>query len=244
MTQTQIQSQQNNLRPWLSVGLAALGVAGLFAARAFVDASGITLHENSAINMNILYQSLTLVLALVILGILYMLYPQKFRNFARFGDQSAHPEPVSFLGISAKDTWRSVGISFSVIVTLATSLFLFFNVLGSQLPGISALSLLPWALLFALVNSFVEEALTRFTVVVGLHGAVDNRMIYIISALVFGIPHYFGTPGGILGSIMAGFLGWLLAKSIVETRGIFWSWFIHFLQDVVIFFALFVVVAG
>jgi hypothetical protein len=29
----------------------------------------------------------------------------------------------------------------------------------------------------------------------------------------------------------------LLAKSVVETNGIFWAWFIHFLQDIVIFSA-------
>lgn len=244
MNQPQTYTSHNSLRPWLSVGLAALGVAGLFVARALVDSSGISLHENSAINANILYQSLTFVLALGVLGILYALYPQKFRHFARFGDQSTHPEPVSFLGINAKDTWRSVGTSFAVIVTIATSAFLFFNVFGGELPGLAALVVLPWALLFAVVNSFVEEALTRFTVVVGLHGTLDNRYIYILSALVFGIPHYFGTPGGVLGSIMAGFLGWLLAKSIVETRGVFWAWFIHFLQDVVIFFALFTIAAA
>jgi len=36
---------------------------------------------------------------------------------------------------------------------------------------------------------------------------------------------------------MAGFLGWLLARSVVDTRGMFWAWFLHFLQDVVIFTA-------
>ncbi|MFT6005009.1 MAG: hypothetical protein ACI8UQ_002153, partial [Bacteroidia bacterium] len=50
--------------------------------------------------------------------------------------------------------------------------------------------------------------------------------------------HYFGTPGGIIGVIVAGFLGWFLAKSILETKGFFWAWFIHFLQDVVIITAM------
>jgi hypothetical protein len=36
---------------------------------------------------------------------------------------------------------------------------------------------------------------------------------------------------------MAGLLGWLLAKSVLETNGIFWAWCIHFLQDIVIFSA-------
>jgi hypothetical protein len=29
-------------------------------------------------------------------------------------------------------------------------------------------------------------------------------------------------------------LGWLLARSVMDTRGMGWAWFIHFLQDVVI----------
>lgn len=37
---------------------------------------------------------------------------------------------------------------------------------------------------------------------------------------------------------MAGLMGWLLAKSVAETNGIFWAWTIHFLQDVVIISAL------
>jgi len=33
---------------------------------------------------------------------------------------------------------------------------------------------------------------------------------------------------------MAGFLGWLLAMSLVETQGLLIAWAIHFAQDVVI----------
>jgi hypothetical protein len=51
---------------------------------------------------------------------------------------------------------------------------------------------------------------------------------------MFGLPHYFGTPSGVIGVLMAGFLGWLLAMSLVETQGIFLAWAIHFVQDVVI----------
>lgn len=80
---------------------------------------------------------------------------------------------------------------------------------------------------------FVQE-LSRLTVHKPL--ALDRRAIAILSGLIFGIPHHFGTPGGILGAAMA--------KSVMETRGIFWAWFIHFLQDVVIFAALFSVVLG
>jgi len=36
-------------------------------------------------------------------------------------------------------------------------------------------------------------------------------------------------------------LGWLLDKSIAETEGMFWVWFIHFSRDVIIFTGLFLV---
>ena len=56
--------------------------------------------------------------------------------------------------------------------------------------------------------------------------------------MLFGGGHYFGTPGGVTGVLLAGFLGWLLSKSIAETHGFGWAWLIHFVQDVVIFVAI------
>ncbi len=59
-----------------------------------------------------------------------------------------------------------------------------------------------------------------------------------ISACFFGIAHYFGTPGGISGVVASTFMGWILGKVMIETRGLFWAWWIHFLSDIVIFFFL------
>jgi len=55
------------------------------------------------------------------------------------------------------------------------------------------------------------------------------------SAYFFGIAHYFGTPGGVLGGLLSIFMGWILGKGMVETRGLFWTWWIHFLSDIAIF---------
>jgi membrane protease YdiL (CAAX protease family) len=55
-----------------------------------------------------------------------------------------------------------------------------------------------------------------------------------MSALIFGVIHYFGMPGKIPGMLMAGFMGWLLTFAIIQTSGIFWAWSIHFAQDVII----------
>jgi len=44
-----------------------------------------------------------------------------------------------------------------------------------------------------------------------------------------------GVPYGVIGVTMATFLGWLSGKAMLETRGFFWAWFIHVVQDVLIF---------
>jgi membrane protease YdiL (CAAX protease family) len=56
----------------------------------------------------------------------------------------------------------------------------------------------------------------------------------VITAVLFGLRHYYGQPSGPLGVVMAGIAGWFWARSMIETRGFFWAFFIHMVQDVVI----------
>ncbi|MEW8497402.1 MAG: hypothetical protein AB2699_02760, partial [Candidatus Thiodiazotropha taylori] len=53
--------------------------------------------------------------------------------------------------------------------------------------------------------------------------------------LFLGVAHFSGMPHGLIGMLMAGFLGWFLAKSVIETQRVFWAWSIHLIQDVVIY---------
>jgi hypothetical protein len=47
--------------------------------------------------------------------------------------------------------------------------------------------------------------------------------IFLISWILFGIPHFAGMPNGIAGVNLAGVLGFVLAKSMYETNGFFWT---------------------
>ena len=100
---------------------------------------------------------------------------------------------------------------------------------------IQALPLLPAVFLLAVMNSFSEEMNYRASQLAVLQGALSNRHALLLTAAYFGIGHYYGVPYGIIGVLMAGILGWLPGKSMVETKGFLWAWFIHFLQDVMIF---------
>ncbi len=68
-----------------------------------------------------------------------------------------------------------------------------------------------------------------------LEDAVGQNQAFWLTAALFGIGHFYGIPYGVIGVLMAGFLGWWLGKSMLETRGLWWAWFIHFVQDVWIF---------
>ena len=90
-------------------------------------------------------------------------------------------------------------------------------------------------LLAAALNAFNEEVTYKASFLSVLEGPVGPHQAVYMVAAYFGIGHYYGVPYGVIGVLLAGFLGWFLAKSMQETRGLFWAWFIHFWQDVWIF---------
>lgn len=106
-------------------------------------------------------------------------------------------------------------------------------------------SLLPAVLLFAATNAWSEEIVSRFVIVAGLEGKLEPVTICWVSGILFGAAHFFsGTPNGLFGFIMTGILGGLLAKSVIETRGLGWALLIHFILDCIIFGAGAMVLAG
>ncbi|HKL12543.1 MAG TPA: CPBP family glutamic-type intramembrane protease, partial [Halanaerobiales bacterium] len=56
-----------------------------------------------------------------------------------------------------------------------------------------------------------------------------------LTSLFFGIAHFYGVPYGVVGVIMATFLGYIIGKSMLETRGFFWAFIIHMILDILIF---------
>jgi membrane protease YdiL (CAAX protease family) len=232
---------KNNLKlllialPVILLGTLSLLYFGALQPDIIPDWFSISLVSNSFVDTKLKYQIVTFGVALVVLAIIYILNPHNAKRFYKVGVLNAPAEPIKWLDIKSTDRWGKVGGTFAVIISLATGAFIYFNVARGQSLEAENVRFLPFILILAAMNAFTEEAITRLSVVTALDGIAPRPVIYVTSALIFGIPHYFGVPGGILGSLMAGFLGWLLAKSIAEIEGIFWAWFIHFLQDVIIF---------
>jgi CAAX amino terminal protease family. len=151
------------------------------------------------------------------------------------GDMNAEAGPVSLLGIKPSERWSQLGCNFAVILSLGTLIFL---VLAGRPPlniVIRALPFLPFVLIAAVLNAFNEEMTYKASFLSVLENVVGKYQALWLMAAYFGIGHFYGIPYGVIGVIMAGFLGWFLGKSMLETRGLGWAWLIHFVQDVLIF---------
>ena len=225
---------------WLSILVIILTCGLVFISNM---TKGVILFSNYsiAVNKHIIYQLVTILISITFLGLLSYFKPDNFREFFKLGNIKGEITATKFIGINPKEheNWLHLGINFSIIITTVTALLVYFQLVKeSAIAAEKVISLLPFSLLFALSNSFVEESITRLGVVIILADKIDESKIPFISGILFGTVHYWGNPGGVPGVLAAGFLGWLLAKSIIETKGIFWACLIHFLQDVVIFSAM------
>jgi hypothetical protein len=178
---------------------------------------------------------LDIALALTILLALWLMFRDRRAFFLTRGQLDASIEPVRWLGI--KDgTWKFFGWIFAVIAAILVAVPTVLALKPSSEVLLQAASLLPLAILFAAINAFTEESYFRLSFLSTLTETVGKNHVLLMSAFYFGMNHWlYGSPGGLVGFLMTAFLAWLIGKSILETKGLFWGWFIHFLPDVVIF---------
>jgi hypothetical protein len=57
------------------------------------------------------------------------------------------------------------------------------------------------------------------------------------------LPYFCGFPPGIGGPLLAGFLGWVPAKCMVETKGFLWPWILQMPLDIMAILAILVTTA-
>jgi membrane protease YdiL (CAAX protease family) len=87
-----------------------------------------------------------------------------------------------------------------------------------------ALVLLPLALVFGAVNALSEELRFRCVLLARLVPVTDAETAVWMTALLFGLAHWYGgNPSGPSGVALTSLFGLLLAKSMLETRGLFWA---------------------
>lgn len=218
----------------LTLLLVILAGAGIFALRPIVQKIRAVFHADKTVDYQIKFQSLQLILATIVLALTYLLNPQNFKTFFQPGNINANISQIPWLGVTGQETWLEIALTLGFFITVATGIFMFLQLKKAGVDYRYFLFSLLWSIPFSIANAFSEEAIFRMGIVSPLYGIFSVSIIILISGVLFGLPHYFGQPSGIVGVLMAGFLGWLLAMSLVETQGLLIAWGIHFAQDVVI----------
>ncbi len=224
------------LRSFLALFLALIAIEWFVYTRVDTLPFYKTWLGNPSFNVYMLAeQSLRLLVTAGMIATLFIIKKNPSTFFLVKGDISAPVEPVRWLGVDKGTKWNKFGLILTFCISLGTLAFL---VIAGRPPlniVIKALPFLPAVLLAATLNAFNEEMTYKASFLSVLENPVGGRQALLLMAAYFGLGHYYGVPYGIIGVIMAGFLGWILGKSMLETRGFFWAWFIHFIQDVLIF---------
>ena len=151
------------------------------------------------------------------------------------GNPGAPAQPISFLGLRKPVPWTWLGPAVIAVFALALAPYLYltvhpnFNFVGR------IFHTLPWSLAVATLNAASEEFQFRCVPLAHLRDVFRPAENVLLTAVFFGIGHYYGQPSGPLGVVMAGFAGWIWARSMIDTRGTVWAFFIHMAQDIVIF---------
>lgn len=191
--------------------------------------NGVFIRSMQPEQFNKLAVSLTVILGLILCGY------RRTRMFLVSGSLKAPITPVPWLGFPKPDSWVRFGGQYSLYLALGTAAVLWITSHTPSTTLVKTLSLLPTIVCMAALNAFNEEMIYRSAVLTTLENSIGRNNVWALSAVFFGIAHFYGVPNGWIGIALATFMGWLLAKAMLETRGFFWSWWIHFLQDVFIF---------
>ncbi|MDQ2866952.1 MAG: CPBP family intramembrane metalloprotease [Verrucomicrobiota bacterium] len=154
--------------------------------------------------------------------------------FLSVGDLTALAQPEPPLWLRRPMSWIMLGPLMLVVFGVALPMFLYFSLHPDFAKMSSLWIFLPWILATSVLNAANEEFQFRCVPLAHLRGALPAREAVWLTAIFFGIGHFFGQPSGWIGVGMASIAGWIWGKSMVETRGVVWAFGIHMVQDVVI----------
>jgi len=179
---------------------------------------------------------LDILVALAVIAVLWLMKRDRRAFFLAKGRMDAPVEPIRWLGIKAGGSWKSLTWIFAGIAALAVAVPTLLAIAPSGATWLRALPLFPAAVLFSAVNAFTEEAYFRCSLLSTLCAAIGRTQTLLLILVFFGLSHWlYGSPSGIVGFAMTGFLSWIMARSMLETKGMLAPWIIHFAPDVVVF---------
>ena len=155
--------------------------------------------------------------------------------FLKVGNLAAPAQPIPFLGLRKPVPWTRFGPGLLLVFALALVPFLYFTAHPNFAASDRILHFVPWMIAVSALNAASEEYQFRNVLLAHLRNVFSSKEAALLTAAYFGLGHYYGQPSGVLGVLMAGFAGWIWARSMIETRGFFWAFATHMVQDIIIF---------
>lgn len=131
-------------------------------------------------------------------------------------------------------SWSVIGPSLLLIFTLPLILQLTLTLQPDFNAAKMIISALPVILTFSVINAASEEFRFRSVLIARLKPLLGPGHTLILTSALFGIGHWFGHPSGPTGVLLSGIAGWVWGKGMIDTKGFFWSWFVHMVQDIAI----------
>jgi hypothetical protein len=173
---------------------------------------------------------------LVMLVVLLLMGLRRSDFYLAVGDVKATAEPTRLKIPHRPQPWTVFGRNYAII-SVGLLLFFLIPALKPSLANFTA-GLLLFAAVCAAMNSFAEEFLYRSALIPQVLPLFGKGATLMLVPAWFGLAHYFGVPNGLTGVLLAGVGGWFFAKSMIETRGMAWAWFLHFLADFTVYLVL------
>jgi membrane protease YdiL (CAAX protease family) len=180
----------------------------------------------------LLLQLQGLVIAFAVLAFAWLRRRSWSGIFLRAGELAAPVRPAWLSVAGPPLRWRLLGPLVGMAGGLCVLGYVRYTGASTADPRQIAL----WAVLFAAINAFVEEALFRNALVSAVLPDFGARQAILVSTVIFGVGHWNGLPSGSAGVLMTSALGYFAAKAMIETKGMLWPWFMHFVPDVVVFY--------
>lgn len=137
-------------------------------------------------------------------------------------------EPVHPFGVR----WSVVAPAFAIVAALCA--WGFAGLTGTAVSNSWTMATV--AVMLAAINAFQEEFVYRNAIGGTVRMNFGPVQAVAVSAFIFGVGHWNGLPAGVLGVLMTLALGVMTGTAMVQTKGIFWSWFMHFVPDCVLFY--------
>lgn len=171
---------------------------------------------------------------LVMVAVLLLMGLRRRDFYLAVGDLRAMADPI--VVPRKPEPWTTFGRNYALI---SVALLLVFLVPAFQ-PSLAGLSvgLVVFAAVCAAMNAFAEEFLYRAALIPQVLPVLGKSATLLLVPAWFGLAHWFGVPNGLTGVFLAAIGGWFFTRSMIETRGMGWAWFLHFLADFTVYLVL------